>query len=52
MVKGSKGARIGQVGVRPPTFETVGYDEAALIRKFGQNVIYSDLADIVAKAKS
>jgi len=52
VVKGLKGARVGQVGVRPPTFETVGYDEAALIRSFGQNVIYSDLGDIVAMAQS
>lgn len=52
VVKGLKGARLGQVGVRPPTFETVGYDEAALIRKFGQNVIYSDLGDMVDQAQS
>ncbi len=51
VVKGLRGARIGQVGVRPATFETVGYDEAAMIQKFGQNVIYSELADIVAKAQ-
>lgn len=52
VVKGMKGARIGQVGVRPATFETVGYDEAAMILKFGQNVIYSELADITARAKN
>ena len=51
VVKALKGARIGQVGVRPATFETVGYDEAAMIRKFGQNVIYSELSDIVARAQ-
>ena len=51
VVKGMKNARLGQVGVRPPTFETVGYDEAALIRSFGQNIIYSDLGDMVARAK-
>ncbi len=51
VVKGLKGARLGQVGVRPPTFETVGYDEAALIRAFGQNVIYTNLADIADAAK-
>ena len=33
--------------MRPPTFETVGYDEAAMAHKFGQNVIYANLADIV-----
>ncbi|MEA3345948.1 MAG: hypothetical protein U9Q78_06880 [Chloroflexota bacterium] len=52
VVKGLRGARLGQVGVRPQTFETVGYDEAALIRKFGQNVIYSNLVDITDQAQS
>lgn len=50
VVKGLTGARIGHVGLRPPTFETVGYDEAAMVRTFGQNVIYANLSDIVAKA--
>jgi L-fucose isomerase-like protein len=52
VVKGLTNARLGQVGVRPPSFETVGYDEAALIQKFGQNVIYSNLADIANAAKA
>ncbi len=52
VTKALKGARIGQVGVRPGTFETVGYDEAAMIQSFGQNVIYANLSDIVDKAKS
>jgi L-fucose isomerase-like protein len=52
VVKGLRGARLGQVGVRPATFETVGYDEAALIRKFGQNVIYCEVSDIVQRARS
>jgi L-fucose isomerase-like protein len=47
VVKGMKGARLGQVGVRPATFETVGYDEHALALKFGQNIIYANLDDIV-----
>lgn len=51
VVKGLRDARIGQVGVRPPTFETVGYDEGAMVRKFGQNVIYANLMDIVDEAK-
>ena len=50
VVKGLRNARIGQVGVRPPTFETVGYDEAAMVLKFGQNVVFTNLADIVAEA--
>jgi len=52
VVKGLRGARIGQVGVRPPTFETVAYDEAALIAKFGQNVIHTELSDLVLDAQS
>ena len=52
VVKGLSGARLGQVGVRPGTFETVGYDETAMIRSFGQNVIYADLSDIVSAAKA
>ena len=35
VVKGLRNARIGQIGVRPASFETVAYDEAALVRKFG-----------------
>jgi len=51
VVKKMKGARIGQIGVRPATFETVGYSEAAMVAKFGQNVIYRDLAEIVLGAQ-
>ncbi len=51
VVAGLRNARIGQVGVRPATFETVGYDEAALIQKFGQNVVYAELADVVRTAE-
>ena len=50
--KGLRNARVGQVGVRPPTFETVGYDEAAMVLKFGQNVVYANLSDLVAQAKA
>lgn len=52
VVKGLRNARLGQVGVRPGPFETVGYDEHAMIRKFGQNVICANLSDIVADAKA
>lgn len=52
VVKELTGARIGQVGVRPATFETVGYDEAAMIAKFGQNVIYANMSDIVDAARA
>ncbi len=51
VVKGLKGARIGQIGLRPATFETVSYDEVAMIQKFEQNVIYADIADLVRKSK-
>lgn len=50
VVKGLKGARIGQVGTRPGAFETVAYDEVAMIQKFGQNVIPVNLADIADRA--
>jgi len=51
VVKGLRGARIGQVGVRPTNFETVGYDEAAMIHKFSQNVIFAEVSDIVLRAQ-
>lgn len=51
VVKGLMGARIGQVGVRPASFETVGYDEIAMIQKFKQNVIYAELSDLVDAAR-
>ncbi len=51
VVKGLKNARLGQVGVRPGTFETVAYDEAEMIKKFGQNVIYTEVSDIVRVAE-
>ena len=51
VVKGLQGARIGQVGVRPASFETVGYDETAMMRKFGQNVIFCEVSDIVLRAQ-
>ena len=52
VVKHLKGARIGQVGVRPAAFETVGYDEIAMVKKFNQNVIYRDLSEIVLRAQN
>jgi L-fucose isomerase-like protein len=51
VVSGLRGARIGQVGVRPASFETVGYDEIALVEKFGQNVIHAELSDLVTRAR-
>jgi L-fucose isomerase-like protein len=51
VVKGLRNARLGQVGVRPAPFETVAYNEAELARKFGQNVIFANLDDIVHAAR-
>ena len=51
VVKALKGARIGQVGLRPETFETVAFDEVAMARKFGMNVIYAEISDLTARAQ-
>ncbi|MCL5110040.1 MAG: hypothetical protein M1401_14505 [Chloroflexi bacterium] len=45
------GARVGQVGVRPERFETVAYDEAKLLRRFGQKVVPVELSDMVLAAQ-
>jgi len=52
VVRSLRGARIGQVGVRPAAFETVAYDEVSMARTFGQNVIPCELADVVDAATS
>ncbi len=52
VVKSLMGARIGQVGLRPAPFETVAYDEVAMITKFKQNVIHADLSDLTMRAQS
>lgn len=52
VAKSLRGARIGQVGTRPMAFETVAYDEVAMARQFGQNVIPCNLADVVSAAKA
>ncbi len=41
------GARVGQIGVRPERFETVAYDEVALLKRFGQKVVPIELSEIV-----
>ena len=49
IIRGLKNARIGQIGHRPPTFESVAYDEIAMARKFAQMVIptsFSDMLDV------
>jgi len=50
VVKGLKGARIGQIGLRPVTFETVGFNEIAMIQKFGQNLVPVNPDEIVIAA--
>jgi len=52
VAKGLRGARIGQVGVRPPPFESVAYDELAMVEKFGQNVIYTAFSDLDEAARA
>ena len=38
-----RGARLGQIGTRPMLFESQGWDEQDLQRKFGQTVVPMDL---------
>ena len=52
VVRALQGAQIGQIGQRPPYFETVAYDEVAMAAKFGMNVIHQDLATILSTAQS
>ena len=47
VVSGLRNARLGQVGLRPATFESVCFDEAELISKFGQHVVTRDLGDVL-----
>lgn len=46
------GARIGQVGVRPERFETVAFDEVALLQRFGQKVVQTELYEVVAAGRA
>jgi L-fucose isomerase-like protein len=50
VVKALRNARIGQVGARPGTFESVSYDELAMVRKFGQRVVHRELYTIMRTA--
>jgi L-fucose isomerase-like protein len=52
VVDGLKGARVGQVGHRPATFESVGCDEAELARRLGVSVVPCDVGDIWLAAQS
>ncbi|MFB3892922.1 MAG: L-fucose/L-arabinose isomerase family protein [Phycisphaerae bacterium] len=46
IAKGLRNIRVGQVGHRPPTFESVAYDEVAMAVKFGQMVIHRGFSDV------
>ncbi|NSW52627.1 MAG: hypothetical protein HPY85_09005 [Anaerolineae bacterium] len=52
VVRALRGARIGQIGLRPAAFETVAYDEVALAAKFGINVIPEDLGTIIQRGET
>ena len=49
MVKNFKGARIGQVGLRPKPFCSVIFNEGELLQKFGINTIPINLAVVLDK---
>lgn len=51
MVGGVKGAVYGQIGPRPPEFETCAFDEMALLRKFGVRTVPIPLAEVFDKAR-
>ena len=52
IVQGFKGARIGMVGPRPEGFETVAFNEVAMINQFKQRLIPISLADILHSAEA
>lgn len=51
-VKGFIGAKIGQVGPRPESFETCAINEFPLIEQFGQRVVPISLVDIFHAAET
>lgn len=50
VVRGLRGARIGQVGTRPGAFQTVRYSEK-ILQKTGITVVPVDLSEILAAAE-
>jgi L-fucose isomerase-like protein len=50
VISGVRGARLGQIGVRPTQFESVMCNDAALAAKFGINVLTADVGDISVAA--
>ena len=51
-VKGFIGAKIGQVGPRPESFETCAINEFPMIEQFAQRIVPISLADIFHTAKT
>lgn len=51
ITKGFRGAKIGLVGPRPDRFETCAFNEAAMIKQFGQRVVHVSLVDIFHDAE-
>jgi len=51
ITKGFRGAKIGLVGPRPDRFETCAFNEAAMIKQFGQRVVHVSLVDIFHEAE-
>jgi len=52
VVNGFKGARIGMVGPRPEGFETVAFNEVAMINRFKQRLVPISLVDILHSAEA
>ena len=50
VVRGLSGARIGMIGTRPSTFQTVRYSEK-LLQKSGITVVPVDLSEIISAAR-
>jgi L-fucose isomerase-like protein len=50
IVRNFRGARIGQIGPRPPAFETCSIDEQILLSKFGIRVIPIETRRLLATA--
>jgi L-fucose isomerase-like protein len=52
IVKGFIGAKIGLIGPRPESFETVMFNEDALIKQFSQRVIPTGMADLILRSNA
>lgn len=52
VVKIFKKIKIGQIGVRPPAFWTVIYNEGELLEKFGIEIVPFNLEEVISMAKN